>query len=714
MRCASVVDLVQVASLALGLWTIGATAQSSSNNNGTSTKSQPLDIMLFHSLRRVGAPVVSPNQKNALFVTSYYNPEINKSTSYISCIDISTGNITQLTEDRPGTLVNNPIWFDDERFGFMRRGALYKQELKPDSSPDLLYNPPVAISNVAYRANSNLLAFMASVYPNASLTDSARSKRGEQSRFDSALVYDNLWARHWDEWTTVEKPNVFVIKLNHTEDGLWRLGDEINLTAKLPQCPDPRVRWCIDDYAISPSGEQIAFVTRPPTSNMTWSTNVDVFLVPTTGQSRPRLLTPRINGMASSPVFSSDGKRLAWLQMETPGYESDINRIYVHNIAARETTAIAYDWDLSPHSLAWSKDDKHLYATTSVKGRNLVIAIEVATGKREELTSTGAVGSVRPVDEKSMLLTHSAQDEPGDIHLLEVPSCKTKQLTHVNKELLKDVHLCPAEDFYFSGARSDKIHGWIVRPANFDRRKKYPMALLIHGGPQQAAVQAFSHAQWNPNMYANAGFATVVINFHGSAGYGQNFTDSIRHKWGDYPYVDLMRGIDYVTSKFSFVDASRMVALGGSYGGYMANWLNGHTDRFQALVAHDGKFNTISGYYGTDELWFPEWDLGKPWEIAGRAILEENNPERFAANFKTPTLFIQGEKDFRIPVTESLGAWAMLRRRNIPSRLVYFPDEGHWVNKPANSVRWYTEVLDWITAWTNTTAPYKIRQIEQQ
>ncbi|KAJ1828352.1 dipeptidylpeptidase, partial [Coemansia sp. RSA 2599] len=670
----------------------------------------PLDIKLFHSLRRVGAPVVSPNKKGALFVTSYYDPEINRSASYLSYIDISSGNITQLTEDRSGTLVANPIWFDDEQFGFMRRGALYKQELKPDSTPDLLYNPPVAISNVAYRANEGILSFMASVYPNASLSESARSKRGEQSRFDSALVYDNLWARHWDEWTTLEKPNVFAMKLNHTEDGLWRLGNEINLSSKLPQCPDLRVRWCIDDYTISPAGDQVAFVSRPPTSNMTWSTRVDVFLVSTTGQSRPRLLTPRINGMASSPVFSSDGKRLAWLQMETPGYESDINRIYVHSIAARETIAIAYDWDLSPHSLTWSSDDKYLYAITSVKGRNLLVSIDVQTGKREELTAIGAVGSVRPVDEKTMLLTHSAQDEPGDIHLLEVPSCKTKQLTYVNKELLKDVRLCPAEDFYFIGARGDKVHGWILRPANFDRRKKYPMALLIHGGPQQASIQSFSHTQWNPNMYAGAGFATVIINFHGSSGYGKNFTDSIRHKWGDYPYVDLIRGVDYVAKKFSFVDSSRMVALGGSYGGYMVNWLNGHTDRFKALVSHDGKFNTISGYYGTDELWFPEWDLGRPWDVAGRAVLEENNPERFAANFKTPTLFIQGEKDFRIPVTESLGAWAMLRRRDIPSRLVYFPDEGHWVTKPANSVRWYTEVLDWITTWTNTTPPYKIRR----
>ncbi|KAJ1862436.1 dipeptidylpeptidase, partial [Coemansia sp. RSA 2703] len=683
---------------------------SNASNNNVESGKKPLDIKLFHSLRRVGSPVISPSKNGALFVTSYYNPDINKSAAYLSYLDIATGNITRLTEDSPGIVSSNPIWFDDENFGFLRRGALYKQSLSSDSSPELVFNPPVAVSNVAFRANGSLLSFVASVFPNTTMKDSAYMKRNEERKFDSAQVYDNLWARHWNEWSTPEKPSVFVMPLERSsKSSIWKLGDEIDLSTKLPKCPDPLIRWSVDDYTISPSGDNIAFVSRPPISNMTWSTNVDVFLVSTSGTSRPRLLTPRINGMASGPVFSSDGKRLAWLQMETPAYESDINRIYVHNIAARETVAIAYDWDLSPHSLVWSKDDKHIYAVTGDKGRNLVYSIEVATGKREELTSTGAAGTVRPIDESRLLLTHSSQDQPGDIHLLEIPSCKTKQLTNVNKELLKDVRLCPAEDFYFIGARGDKVHGWLLRPFNFNRRKTYPLALLIHGGPQQGSVQGFSHAQWNPNMYANAGFVTIVINFHGSSGYGQNFTDSIRHKWGDYPYVDLMRGIDYVSNTFSFVDTSRMVALGGSYGGYMVNWLNGHTDRFKAFVAHDGKFNTISGYYGTDELWFPEHDLGKPWETAGRAILEENNPERFAANFKTPTLYVQGEKDFRIPVTESLGAWAMLRRRGIPSRLVYFNDEDHWINKPGNSVRWYVEVLDWITAWTNTTAPYRIR-----
>ncbi|KAJ2001709.1 dipeptidylpeptidase, partial [Coemansia thaxteri] len=644
----------------------------------------------------------------ALFVTSYYNQDSNRSTAYLSYIEIGSGNIVPLTEIKAGTTLSNPLWFDDKTFGFLRRGVLYKQDLQANATAEIVYNPPVSISSASYREDTGLLSFVANVYPNASLAESAAFKRAEETKADSAQVYDNLWARHWNEWMTLEKPNLFVAPLNKTS-GQWKVGEEVNLSDLLPHSPDPLTRWHVDEYAISPPGNYAAFLARPPTTNMTWSANVNVYLTSTTGTSRPRLLTPHLSGQASAPVFSSDGKRLAWLQMETPGYEADINRIYIHTIASRETISIAHDWDLSPHSLAWSKDDKTLYSVTGSKGRNLIVAVDTETGHRKELTVGGSSGAVRPVGTQSLLYVYSNTDQTGDIHMLDLASGKSKQLTEANKDKLKDVYLSPAEDFWFNGAMGDRVHGWMLRPYGFDRRKKYPIALLIHGGPQQASIQSFMHTQWNPNMYASAGFVTVVINFHGSSSYGQNFTNSIRHRWGDYPYVDIMRGIDYVTTRFSFADKSRMAALGGSYGGYMVNWLNGHTDQFKCFVAHDGKFSTVSGYYGTDELWFPEWDLGKPWEGAGRAILEVNNPERFAADFKTPTLFVHGEKDFRIPISESLSAWAMLRRRNIAARLVYFPDEDHWINKMGNSIRWYTEVLDWISSWTKSTPPYHIR-----
>ncbi|KAJ2353476.1 dipeptidylpeptidase, partial [Coemansia sp. RSA 2618] len=668
----------------------------------------PLDIKTFHSLNRVGAPVVSPSQKLALFTTSYYNQAENKNTAYLSCLDITSGNITQLTENTPGAVVNNPLWFDDETIGFLKRGVLYKQQLHGNTSPSVVFAPPVAISNVAYRAHQDMLTFVASVFPNCTLDECVRVKQKNAQRPDSAMVFDNLWARHWNEWMTEEKPAVFGVSLDRTKR-TWTVGPETNFAALLPQTSDPLTRWSVDDYTVSPSGDSLAFVVRPPSENMTWSTNVDIYLTPTKHGSRPRLLTGRVGGTASAPAFSWDGQRLAWLQMETPGYESDINRIFIYTIATRETVAVACDWDLSPHSLVWSRDNRSLYTVASSRGRSLIVQVDAATGNRRELTSSGSAGAVRPLDGQRALFVHSSTDTPADIHLLSTKSGSSRQLTHANADTLRHTYLGAAEDFWFTGAHGDKVHGWLVRPFGFNRTHKHPLALLMHGGPQQASTQAFSHAQWNPNVYASAGFVTVVINFHGSPGYGQNFTDSVQHRWGDYPYVDLMRGIDFVTSRLPAVDKQRMVALGGSFGGYMANWLNGHTDRFAAFVAHDGKFSTVSGYYGTDELWFPEHDLGRPWDPAGRTVLEENNPERFAANFKTPTLFVQGEHDFRISATESLGAWMMMRRRGIPARLLYFPDEDHWINRAGNSVRWHTEVLDWITTWTNTTAPYRIR-----
>ncbi|KAJ2713560.1 Dipeptidyl-peptidase 5, partial [Coemansia spiralis] len=442
---------------------------------GIGAASRPLDIETFHSLGRVGAPVVSPNQELALFLTSYYDHTENKSAAYLNCLDISSGTIAQLTENRPGLTVSNPLWFDDQTIGFVKKGALYRQELASNATARVVYDPPLPISNVAFRQKEGVLSFIALVRPNATLAESVQRSQENARRKDSAMVYDNLWARHWNEWSTLEKPNVFVAPLLHTADG-WRFGNESNLAAALPQVHDPLMRWHIDDYAISPAGDNVAFVTRPPAENVTWSTNVDIYLVPTAGTGRPRLLTARMDGMASAPTFSPDGLHLAWLQMETPGYESDINRIFVYNITTRQTTAIAYDWDLSPHSLVWARDSKSLFATAGSKGCNLVFAVDAATGKRRKLTSTGAASAVRPVGDDKLLYVHSTVDRPGDLYMLDSRTMSPKQMTEINKDKLEGVHLSPAEEFWFAGAQGDRVHGWVLRPFGFDRRKKYPLA----------------------------------------------------------------------------------------------------------------------------------------------------------------------------------------------------------------------------------------------
>ncbi|KAI8324755.1 alpha/beta-hydrolase, partial [Martensiomyces pterosporus] len=560
----------------------------------------------------------------------------------------------------------------------------------------------VGIGSVSYRASTGTLFFTAGVFPDGEIGNAGKRIADEKARADSAQVFDNLWARHWNKWMTLAKSTVFAasVTVNGTA---WSVGQERNLMGGLTTPKDPLLRWEAESYVVSDDGRYVAFVTRNPGLEMAWSTDVDIYLVPADGSSEPKLLTASSKGMAGSPAFSRDSTYLAWLQMETPGYESDINRIYIYNLSTGGMSCIARDWDLSPQSIAWSLDSKQLYALTPEKGDRKVVSVDISSGTRTPATGHGYVSGISLLGADKVLGVYSNTTECPNIYVIGVggSSVPVRRLTDVNKEKLKGVHMSPAEDFWFKGARDDNVHGWLVRPHRLDPAKQYPLALLIHGGPQQASVHAFGSGQWNPNMYASAGFVTVQINFHGSSSYGQNFTDSIQQQWGGYPYEDIMKGLDYVIQRYSFVDPSRVVALGGSYGGYMVNWLNANTDRFAALVSHDGQFNVISGYYATDELWFPEHDLnGVPFTRSGRENYDKWNPERLAENFKTPTLFIHGEHDYRLTTEQSIAPWTLLRRKGIPARLMYFADEDHWTNKPGNSIRWYTEVLRWITQWT--------------
>ncbi|KAJ1940805.1 dipeptidylpeptidase, partial [Linderina macrospora] len=579
-----------------------------------------------------------------------------------------------------------------------------------------VFAPPIDISSVKYLKQSGLLAFTADVYPDCALHKTRELQDAEKHKIDSAQIYDNLWPRHWNEWMGLRKSNLFTVSLSRTDgdsgdsdaSSVWKVGNETNLMHGLPVYHDPMIRWSIDDFTVDPAGARIAFVTRKPTDKMTSTTNVDIYVVDTSGDNL-QLLTGHVHGIAGGPAFSQDGKLLAWLQMETGGYEADINRIYVHNLDKNETTSIARDWDLTPNSLLWSSDARTLFAVVGDKGHNVVYSIDVATGKRAKLTEHGTAGGLRRLSQDKLLLTHGNTNKCSNIHILDISSKELKQLTDVNQDKLRDVYVGDAEDFWFTGARGDQVHGWLVKPHDFDPSKKYPVAYLVHGGPQQANLHTFSYAQWNPNMYASAGFIAVQVNFHGSTTYGQNFTDSIRMQWGGYPYVDLMKGLDYLIKHYDFVDKDRMVALGASYGGYMMNWFNGHTTRFKALVNHDGMFSAPMFWYSTEELWFPEHDFnGVPYKRSDRAMYEKWNPERFADQFQTPTLFIQGEKDFRLTVDNSISPFTLLRHKGVAARLMYFPDEDHWTNHIGNSVRWYTEVLRWISEYTNNTLPYKL------
>ncbi|KAJ1815999.1 dipeptidylpeptidase [Coemansia sp. RSA 2598] len=667
---------------------------------------KPLDIRTYYSLHYVGQPLVSPDQTRVLFTEYYYDQEQNDEAAMVNIVDISSGAVKTLTPNAVGQTYEAIDWLDDSFIAYSYNGSIYSMPAQEDASGSLVFEPPWPIGTTKLR--DKIIAFGANVYPDCNLQQTSDRRAEEKTnQTTSALVFDNLWVRHWDAWMTMRKPNVFAASLVRDGDR-WSVGAERNLMAKLPPFHDPLIRWYADDYAMDKQGKTIAFVVRNPSDNMAAKTNVDIYLVPTDDSKKPMLLTGDSDGVASSPVFSPDGKYLAWLQMETPGYESDINRIYIYDVEAGTNRSVARDWDRSPDLLLWSSDGTSLFALAPDHGNTIVFSIDVSSGSRQQLTNNGTAIDIALAGSDQLVLQYTDQDKSTDLYILDIGTKKLRQLTDVNAEVLKDTYVGAAEDFWFVGARDEKVHGWLVKPPAFDPAKKYPLVYIIHGGPQESFLKTFGFSVSDLNVYASAGLIAAVVNFHGSTGYGQNFTDSIGGQWGGYPYEDLMKGLDHILEKHKYIDPGRLVAMGGSYGGYMVNWINGHTKRFKALVAYDGEFSSVLGWYSTDELWFTEHDMGgTPYDPKSRRMYEKYNPERFANEFSTPTLFFHGGNDFRLGLENSLAPFTLLRRKNIPARLVYFPDEGHLITRKGNEIKYLVETFRWIAEHTNTEIAYE-------
>ncbi|KAJ1722433.1 dipeptidylpeptidase [Coemansia erecta] len=677
-------------------------AESALNNN-----TKPLDIRLFYSLHYAGEPLVSPDQTRIIFTEYYYDQDQNTDTAFVNLVDISTGIVKALTPNVVGESYTAVDWLDDSHIAYTYNGSIYSKPLQENASGSMVFTPPWQAGTISIR--DSIITFISSVYPDSNLQQTSdRRAQEKKNATTSAQVYDNLWPRHWDSWMTLRKPNVFSAPLIRDEDK-WSVGSEMNLMSQLPVFHDPLIRWYADEYTLDDQGKNVAFVVRNPADDMATKTNVDIYLVPTDNSEKPRLLTDGYDGIAGGPVFSLDGRCLAWLQMETPGYESDIKRIYIYDIETGTSSSIARDWDRSPDSLLWSADGQTLFALVPDQGNVILFAVDVSSGERKQMTTSGTILSIALAGQDRLVFQLTDQDKDTNLYAIDIETKEQRQLTKVNSDILKDVYVGDAEDFWFAGALDEQVHGWLIKPPSFDATKKYPLAYIIHGGPQGSNQKVFGFSIWDSNMYASAGFVTVMVNFHGSTGYGQKFTDSINRQWGGYPYEDLMKGLDYLLEAHSYIDPERMIALGASYGGYMINWLNGHTKRFRAMVAHDGEFNSFDDWYATDELWFPEYDLGgTPYDPKSRKNYEEFSPERFANEFSTPTLFIHGGKDYRLGIENSLGPFTLLRRKGIPARFIYFPDEGHWISKKGNEIKWFTETFRWIAEYTNTTLPYTL------
>jgi dipeptidyl aminopeptidase/acylaminoacyl peptidase len=509
----------------------------------------------------------------------------------------------------------------------------------------------------------------------------------------SGRVYDQLFVNHWDEW---EKPNersrLYVFALENgkaTGLGAAVVGDLVGDTPSKPFGGSEEIAW-------APDGKTIYFALREAGRIEATSTNLDIFASPADGSGAPVNLTDANDATDNFPAISPDGKWLAYAAMKRPTYESDRMVVQVRNLATGETRALTEGWDRSVASIAWAKDGRSLLVTAGDTLDEPVFRVDVASGKVSRLTGPGTAGNVVPLVDGGAVLTMNNVEAPDDLYRM-AKSGKLTRLTSVNAETLAALDPVSAKRFSFAGANGDTVWGQIVKPAN--AMDKLPVAFLVHGGPQGSFGNAWSY-RWNPRLFSAPGYASVSVDFHGSSGYGQAFTDSIRNDWGGKPLEDLKLGLAAAGAQDSGIDIANACALGGSYGGYMMAWIAGNwPDGFKCLVNHAGISDARAMAYTTEELWFYEWEHGGPY-YEQAASYERWNPINHVDKWKTPTLVIHGEQDLRVPYAQGLGVFTALQRRNIPSRFILFPDENHWVLKPKNSMQWYGEVFAWLAKWT--------------
>ena len=526
--------------------------------------------------------------------------------------------------------------------------------------------------------------------PGAPNLESAMVKKDANA--GNGRTYDRMFVRHWASWADGTRSQLFVLPLTAagaTGNGVAIEGKLIGDAPSKPFGGGEEVSWSAD-------GKTVFFALREAGRIEPLSTNLDIFAAPADGSAAPTNLTDANDGMDNLPTASPDGKSLAWFAMKRPGYEADRQVLMLRDLASGKVTALTEDWDRSVGSIAWSGDSKTIYVTAEDTQENPIWSVSPATGKVTQLTAEGNVSAVVPTG-KGVVFAMNSLTEPDDFYMLS--GNRTARLTSVNAAKLAGVEMPTVSRFSFKGANNDTVWGYAVKPAG--STGKVPVAFMVHGGPQGSSNNSWSY-RWNPAVFAGAGYGLVAVDFHGSTGYGQKFSDDIRNNWGGWPLEDLQKGLKDATTKFDWLDKDNVCALGASYGGYMMNWIEGNwPDRFKCIVQHDGVFDARAMAYETEELWFDEWEHGGKAYFEDPAAFEKWNPVNHVTAWKTPQLVITSEGDYRIPYTQGLAAFTALQRREIPSRLVVFPGGSHWVTKPKESRQWYGEVLGWMGKYTN-------------
>ncbi len=674
--------------------------------SSSSPETHPFSIDDMLAMDRISEPEVSPDGKWVAFTVRVTDVEANRGRTdvWLAPVDGDGTAVRRLTTHEANDW--SPRWTEGGRalvFLSTRSGSSQAWRIALDGGePEPLTDLPLDVDNVRVFPGGKRLLVTMEVYPElATLEETAKRDAEKEASKVKARIYEQLLFRHWDGWEDGKRSHVFVLALDAGADG--KRAAPVDLTRGMDGDAPTKPFGGSEELAISPDGNEVAFAMQMMTKDAAWSTDVDVYTVPADGSAAPRCVTADNEATDNQPAYSPDGRHLAWLAMERPGYESDRSRVVVLERSGGTKRVLAPEWDRSAGEIVWSDDGRRILTSADDLGNHAVFALELDGGQVALLAQQGYNTSPRPAGAWTIFL-HDDLKSPAEIVAVEQAGqagTPWRNVTRLNAAKVAAARTGDYEQFSFTGAKDETVYGYLVNPIDFAAGKRYPVAFLIHGGPQGSFGDHF-HYRWNPQVYAGAGYAVVMIDFHGSTGYGQAFTDSIRGDWGGAPYEDLMKGLDHALATYPFLDGERVAALGASYGGYMINWIAGQTDRFRCLVNHDGNLDERMAYFDTEELWFPEWEHGIPWEDP--EAYAKHNPIEHVKNWKTPMLVIHGANDYRVVDVQGMATFTALQRRGIPSKLLHFPDENHWVLKPQNSQLWHATVIDWIDRWTKAGA----------
>jgi dipeptidyl aminopeptidase/acylaminoacyl peptidase len=648
------------------------------------------DMIRMH---RIAEAQVSPDGKWAVYTVATPDMEANRNASNVWLVPVSGGEAIQLTQSGHDL---SAVWSPDGKtiaFLSSRSGnsQVYLLSMEGGEAHEFTHLSTGA-DLVKWSPDGKTIAFTSSVYPDCKddACNSARDTEKEKSKV-KAHVYEQLLYRHWTHWFEGKRSHLFVVPA----DGSAAPRD-LTLGANYDVPPDQR--GGPGDINFSPDGKEICF-TAVTDKMEAISTNGDLFLVSVAGGEPKRITTNP--GFDGNPVYSPDGKYIAYHAQLTPGYESDRWRVMLYDRQTGKNENLSERFDRSANDLAWSADNKMIFFTAENETLQPIYAMAARPGAEpKKIIADGYnPGFSLSGDGKILVFERTSLAAPAELFAAASDGSGVRQLTHPNDAILAAVEMNAPETFWFEGAAGTRVQAMLIRPPKFDAAKKYPLLVLLHGGPQTMWSNAWGY-RWNAEVFSAAGYVPLMINRRGSTGYGQKFTDEITNDWGGKAYEDVMKGVDYALGKYPFLDGSRMAAAGGSYGGFMADWIATHTGRFKAIISHASGFDQAA-MYATEELWFEEHDMeGTPW--SNPESYKKWSPAMYAgelAKYKTPTLVIAGERDYRVPYTQSLEFFNSLQRQGVPSKLVVFPDEGHWVLKPQNGQFWYKTFLDWLATY---------------